>query len=176
MTSLLASAMGEAFDALPNPLRAFHSPDGPTTWRGTVTIETGSTPQARALARMSGFPSRPGTGPFDLTITPDGDRETWRRDYGGHVLTSRWSAGPDGTLEERIGPLRIRLRPERRDNTLRLQVVALRVGALPAPAALRGQGGGTESVDNQGRIAFDVESRALGLGRLIRYFGHLTRV
>ncbi|MEM7491542.1 MAG: DUF4166 domain-containing protein [Pseudomonadota bacterium] len=175
MTPLLARAMGDAFATLPAPIQAFHSPDGPTEWRGDVTVETGSTPQARAMSRMCGFPGRRGTMPFGLTITPDGEEEVWHRDYGGHVLRSRQGLGPDGTLEERLGPLRIRLQPEAGDGTLRLEVVALRIGALPAPALLRGQGGGTEGVDAEGRVTFDVESRAPGLGRLIRYHGHLAR-
>lgn len=174
MTSLLARAMGEEFESLPGPLKAFHAPSGPTTWVGEVTIEPGSTPQARAMSRMSGFPSRNGTLPFRLTMTPEGDQELWRRDFDGHILKSRQSLGPNGTIEERLGPLRIRLRPTLRDDALRLEVAALRIGALPAPAVLRGQGGGTEAVDDQGRVTFDVESRAPGLGRLIRYSGHLS--
>ncbi|MEM8851843.1 MAG: DUF4166 domain-containing protein [Pseudomonadota bacterium] len=176
MISLLARAMGDAFFTLPPELQTFHSPDGPSSWAGDVTIETGSTPQARALARMSGFPPRKGTFPFRLTITPEGEDEVWKRDYDGHVLTSRQSLGPKGTIEERLGPLRVGLRPEAQGETLRMEVAALRIGALPTPAVLRGQGGGTEGVDAEGRITFDVESRAPGLGRLIRYSGHLTRV
>lgn len=175
MTPLLARAMGDAFTDLPEKLQTFHSPDGPTTWAGEVTVKLGSTPQARAMSRLSGFPSRKGTFPFQLTMTPEGDQEIWRRDFDGHILTSRQRLGSKGTIEERLGPLRIRLRPKLQGDGLRLDVVALRLGALPAPPVLRPQGGGTEDVDAKGRITFDVESRAPGLGRLIRYFGYLSR-
>jgi hypothetical protein len=170
--SLLSDAMGAGFDTLPDALRAFHSPDGRSEWVGEVTVEPAEKPQARALARLSGFPGRPGTRPFAMVLMPGDETETWRRDFGGHVLTSRLRPGPDGTLDERLGPLGIRLRPVAIDGGLRLDVISLRVMALPAP--LRPQGGGTERVDAEGRVTFDVESHAPGLGRLVRYHGHLS--
>ncbi|WP_298430221.1 DUF4166 domain-containing protein [uncultured Jannaschia sp.] len=170
MTGLIARGMGPAFDGLPAPLRALHGAGG--LWRGTVTVETGRA-VARRLALAIGLPSEAGTVPFSLEIQPDGTGEVWTRRFGPHVFRSYLGPGPDGTVLERIGALRVRMRPEPVPGGLHLRIVGAGLGAVIAPAWLAGRGGGMETVEGDG-VRFDVSGRAPGLGRVIRYHGTLA--
>lgn len=169
MTSLIARAMGPAFDDLPAPLRALHGRGG--LWRGTATVETGGT-LARRITRAMGLPTVAGTGPFSLEIAADGRDEVWTRRFGTHVFASRLGPGPDGTVLERIGAIRVQMRPEPVPDGLRLRIIGAGIGLVMAPARLVGEGGGLETAEGRG-LRFDVGGHAPGLGRVIRYHGVL---
>ncbi|UWQ17503.1 DUF4166 domain-containing protein [Jannaschia sp. M317] len=172
MTSLFARALGPAFAALPEPLRRLHAPVGQRVWRGTAHLTQGGW-FARRLARGAGFPVTEGPVPLDLTITTTAEGEVWTRHFGGHRLSSTLSALPDGQIAERIGPFVLILRPRIDGEALLIPVVGMRLGPLPLPSGLAPRGGGRETTVAE-CVAFDVDSRLPGLGRILRYRGTLT--
>lgn len=172
--SALYAVLREVVRDLPAPLRAFHASDTGAVWTGTVTVEQGGA-IARLLCRAGGFPPAGAGQKMRMSITADGDGEIWHREFSGHVMRTRVRQLDETQIAERLGPFEVRMRPHIEDGALRMPVTGLRVLGIPLPAALLGGSGGREEVTADGRIAFHVRSRLIGLGPLITYHGTLER-
>lgn len=172
-----ARAIGPAFDALPEPIRALHETPGRSLWRGEAVTEGASGPLAGLIAAMVGFPRAQATCAAEVAIEADGDRSIWRRRIGGHAfasILSRPRAG--GRVRERFGPLCMELSLTPEAGRLVYRVEGWRLGPIPLPRALGPSTRAHEEVDAEGRFVFDVEISLPLLGRLVRYRGWLVRV
>ncbi|GIT89961.1 hypothetical protein JANAI62_05550 [Jannaschia pagri] len=168
MTSLYARVMGDAFGHLPTALAHFHGGTG--RWSGTAHLRQGSR-LARGAARLAGYPDTSGPVPLVLTITADGDTETWQRAFDGHTVTTRQrQAGPEH-IAETVGPSTLLMRPTVSGRALTMGVTGSRLGPLPLPPVLHG--GGREEADGDS-IHFDVTAHVTGIGLLIGYAGTLS--
>lgn len=172
-----ARALGDDFDALPDPIRALHETPGVSVWNGRARTWGAATPPARLVARLFGFPPDQDDAPVQVCIDADGDRSIWRRRIGGHDFSSVLSRpGPDGAIHERFGPLTFRLRLSRDGARLIYAIQGWALGPIPLPRFLAPATDTFETVDDHGRFVFDVAIGLPLLGRMVRYRGWLERV
>jgi len=95
--------------------------------------------------------------PVKVTITSDDKQETWVREFDGQPFSSNLSLDEGGFMQERFGPLSIRLGLELRNEKLLYPVMRGRVfGFIPFPTFLMPQSISHEEVDEKGRFVFDV--------------------
>lgn len=173
---LYPRAIGPAFDALPEPIRALHETPGRSLWRGRAMTEGASGPLAALAAWVIGFPKGQADCEAEVAIDADGERSIWRRRIGGHGFASILSRPRDGgRLSERFGPLSMDLVLTPEDGRLVYRVEGWRAGPIPLPKVLGPTTEAFEAVDGEGRFVFDVTIRAPLLGRLVRYRGWLRR-
>jgi hypothetical protein len=170
-TSLFASLLGDAFDALPSPLRRLHLRTGTARWHGEVEVVRGRS----LLALLCGWATRlppAGTGPIEVEIIADDGREQWTRHIAGHAMRSRLRA-VDGLLDERLGLVDFRFRLSSVDHDIVWTVVGVRVlGLLPLPAAWFSQVRARESAEGE-RYRFEVTAALPLAGPLVHYRGWL---
>lgn len=168
---LYRKALGDAFHALPEALKRFHSSDPVALYSGMAVLEQGGW-AARVAARLAGYPTMSGSVPIRLTITRDDTTEVWERHFGDHRVRSVQRPGPNGTILEAIGPVTVVMTLHVSDGALHMPVIGMRGAGLPVPRGVLRPSGGVETAEGVG-IAFDVSASALGLGRVIRYRGRL---
>ncbi len=168
--------MGDAFDALPREVRAFHDGQGPHRWSGTATIRRGRGPLARLAALAFRFPEAGEAVPVSVLVEPSGAGEAWTRDFGGHVLRSRQWAGSrrgERLLFERFGPICVGAALVRDGDRLRLVHRRATCLGLPLPRWLWPSGEAVETASD-GWFCFDVTIRAPLIGLVVAYRGRLT--
>jgi hypothetical protein len=99
--------LGDAYEALPAPIRAMHDLDQSITAQGRANVDRGATFGARIIAAVTGFPPAGRDIPVTVEFRLRGGREIWRRDFAGRVLLSTQEEGRgrfDRLLCERFGP------------------------------------------------------------------------
>src|SRR5215468_4121917 len=122
MSGLYRRLLGAAFDSLPPTLRDFHDVEHERHFRADFRITRGRGWLRRLVCWLGGLPPAGEQVPLRLRVVPEGDRERWVRDFGGHRLESvQWTA--DGLLIEAIGPMRLALRVTVDGPALRLETV-----------------------------------------------------
>lgn len=170
---LFRRVLGEAFDTLPPQVLALHSVDRRALWRGEATITRGRHVVARLCARIAGLPPAGEGTPTSVEFHVHEGGETWRRDFGGARMVSRFRAR-DGRLRERLGPMEFVFALEARDGQILWKAIRVRVlGVLPLPAAWFSRVHCRER-EVAGRYEFLVDAALPWVGPLIRYEGWLT--
>ncbi|WP_157960180.1 DUF4166 domain-containing protein [Albibacillus kandeliae] len=177
MTSpLFERALGsETFAALPPNLRALHDVTGVRVWRGLADVERGTSLIARTAGRLFGLPPAASGMAVTVTMTSDGEGETWQRQFGTFSLQSRLGlAGPPGSglIWERMGPVRATVPLALTGQGLGWPISSIRLLGLPLPRALLPRSEVTES-DRDGKAWFDVKLTLPVGGLLVRYRGWL---
>lgn len=163
------------FFNLPDSLRALHSIRGRGQYAGRVGVERGTHPLARLCAAIAGLPPSMADAPLQVEFTAAAKVETWRRDFGGHPMTSRLRCRK-GLLCERLGPIQFRFLLHTADGAIYWNVDGVRLlGLLPLPVALFGRVQCRER-EHEGRYEFRVEATLPLVGPLIRYEGWLEPV
>ena len=171
---LFRQVLGEAFDTLPPQVRAIHSIETRDTWRGEATITRGTHPIANLCARIAGLPPTRERAPTSVEFVVDPAGETWRRDFGGARMVSRYRAR-NGRLRERLGPMEFVFALEAREGEIFWSTVGVwLLGVLPLPSSWFTQVRCRERAF-EGRYEFLVEASMPLIGRLIRYEGWLAR-
>ncbi|SFK73252.1 DUF4166 domain-containing protein [Falsiroseomonas stagni] len=172
MRPLFARLLGEdAFARLPPAVRRLHEGG---VFAGEAAVEGPEGVLTRLAAWLVGFPASAARVPVRVTITRDGEGETWERDFGRRRFRSHMVPVATG-LEERFGPLSFRVAVPADNTGLRVVVQGWRCLGVPLPLALAPLGDARESEDAEGRFRFDVTVRMpLGLGRVVRYRGWLA--
>ena len=172
--SLFGQVLGDAFHTLPQRIRDIHSIAARESWRGEATITRGTHPIANLLARIVGLPPSGARTPTTVEFVVEDGSETWRRDFGGARMVSRYRAR-GGRLRERLGPMEFVFALEARDGEIFWRTVGVRLfGVLPLPASWFTQVLCRER-EFEGRYEFLVEASMPLIGRLIRYEGWLVR-
>ena len=162
---LFARLLGEAWGALPQPIRALHESGRA---QGTASITRGAGLLARLAGGLVGFPPA-GETPLRFTVTPG---QSWVRQFGRHRFTSHLSAR-HGLLRERFGPLALEMALLPQGGALHWQPRRFSLLGLPLPLALGPRVRAVESV-RDGRYHFDVELGHALTGLVIRYRGWLV--
>jgi hypothetical protein len=171
MPTLFRTLLGDAFDRLPEPVRALHDAALPARFVGEARVSPARGLLARAVARWLGFPVHACVAAIAVTIEAAGGGEHWTRDFPPRPMRSRlWPVG--GRLRERFGPVTVDFLLRADDASLVWKPVALRLFGLPLPAALRRGIEAREWVE-KGRYRFAVHGALPGLGTLVRYEGWL---
>jgi len=172
--SLFEQVLGDRFERLPAVTRAIHRPDPVLLLDGTADVDGAETRAGRTLARLFSFPGHARGAKLRVVIEADPDgSEAWTRVWPDRTMRSVMTA-PDpagGTVEERFGSLRVRLRLDADDAGLTLTPLAARWRALPLPLWLF-RIAASERADCD-RHLFDVAIALPLVGRLVHYRGSL---
>ncbi|MEZ5669390.1 MAG: DUF4166 domain-containing protein [Alphaproteobacteria bacterium] len=169
--------LGDAWAALPAPVRALHEAGPLMAATGLATVERGRNPLARLVAALFRFPRAGVDVPVRVEIAAANGRETWRRDFAGRRFASTQEAGTgrfERLVVERFGPFAFGLAPVVETGRLRLVPCRWTLCGLPMPRALVPRGDAFEAVED-GRFAFDVEIALPLIGRVVRYRGRLQQ-
>jgi hypothetical protein len=167
--------LGTAFDSLPQAVRGLHDFDVERAAEGRATVERGSGWIAQRIARTFGFPPAGEDVPVSVTFRRDGDREMWRRNFGGAEFSSIQEEGrgrSDRLLCERFGPCAFGLALVVDDGRLRLIIRRWSIFGLPMPLSLAPACEAYEC-ETDGRFCFFVEIRYWFIGLIVRYRGWL---
>ena len=168
--------LGDAYDALPAPLRELHDLNGDMIAEGAATVTRGSGPLARLAAAVMGFPAAGENVPLRVDFKLENGRETWTRIFAGRSFHSTQEAGR-GRFEwlvcERFGPLGAGMALVLDEGRLRLVVRRWSVFGIPLPVALAPRGDSFEYAEN-GRFHFHVEIGHPFTGLIVGYKGWLV--
>jgi hypothetical protein len=173
---LYRRVLGDAWDRLPEPIRAMHDLRDERTATGTATIERGTGWPARLVARLFGFPQAGRDVPVTVTFRRREGAEVWRRRFAGRSFASVQSAGRgrfDKLLAERFGPFVFGLALVLEEDRLRLVLRRWSFLGVPLPLWLAPRGDSHEHAD-QDRFNFHVEISHPLMGLIVRYRGWLT--
>lgn len=171
---LYRRVMGEGFDRLPEVTRRLHRGRPAVIVEGEAVVAPAENAIARLIAARFGLPRDEGRVPVRVVIESRDGREYWTRFFADRPMRSVMSAAPDGLIEERFGPVAIRMRLVPRGDGLDMQRVSGRLWGVPLPGFLLPRITAEERVDEGGRHRFEVEIRLPWLGRLIAYRGYLV--
>lgn len=169
--------LGEAWHALPEPVRALHDNTGALDTEGMATVQRGANPMARLVASLMGFPHAGRDVPVKVSFRVTEGREKWRRDFGGRAFESFQEEGRgrfERLVVERFGPLAFAMALVVDEDRLRVIVRRWSAFGIPMPLWLAPRGEAYESAEG-GRFNFHVEIAHPLMGRIVRYDGWLVR-
>ena len=170
--------LGEAWNDLPEPIRAMHDLRGTLIAEGRASVERGSGLLARIVAMIFQFPPAAGDVPVRVTFRAEDGREVWQREFGRYRFSSIQEEGCgafERLLCERFGPFSFGLALVMANGRLRLVARGWRFLGIPLPTALVPNGEAYEHADD-GRFNFHVEIRQRFIGLIVRYQGWLIPV
>ena len=164
----LQTCLGEGFDQLPETVRRAHV--GTIRLSGQACVTRGGT-IANIVANAMGLP--PAADRTAMTVEGDHlpDRMIWSRRFGDRKFESCFQL-QQGRLIESLGPFRLRLRLDVRDQRLRYLLERVTLFGIPVPRSLAPSLEAWEG-ERDGRYDFAVEVRLPLIGRLVRYEGLL---
>jgi hypothetical protein len=169
--------LGEAWDALPAPVRAMHSCAASQAAAGQADVRRGRNPLARLVAWVIGFPAAGEQVPVHVVFTPNAGGERWTRTFAGRSFSSVQMVG-DGRsahlLRERFGPLSFDMALVVEAARLSLVVRRWSVWGMPLPLFLAPDGNSYETVVSD-RFHFHVEIGHRLIGLIVGYHGWLER-
>lgn len=169
---LLARAMGAAFGALDDVLQGHHRGRPVVMAQGAAAVMGATNPVGRVLARLLGLPPEGSNVPFRVLIEARQGREHTTRWFGETALRSVRRVAGEGLIEERLGPLRLRLAPVYGSAGLEMTTVGGRLGRLPLPRGLLPRLTLTEQPEPR-RLRLDGDLRLPVIGRIFGYRGWL---
>lgn len=171
---LYRRVMGDGFDRLPEVTRRVHRGRPAVIAEGEAVVAPPENFVTRFLARRFGLPLDEGRIPVRVVIESRDGREHWTRFFADRPMRSVMSLASEGLIEERFGPVAIRMRLVPRGDGLDMQRVSGRLWGVPIPGFLLPVIKAEERVDEGGRHRFEVEIALPLLGRLIAYRGYLV--
>lgn len=169
--SLYRRVLGDALDRLPIPVRALHELSESTEFSGDAEVIAATNVIAKAVAWMTGFPTRSYRCTARVRIDIDDDGETWHRDFDGHRFHSRLRCH-EGVLVEQLGPHRISFRLDTDSTQLSMHPVAWKTLGIPLPRLFWPSISARETAVD-GCFHFDVASGFPWIGSVIHYRGSL---
>jgi hypothetical protein len=170
--------LGEAWDALPAPLRTMHELTGSLSASGLATVERGSSLAARLIAGIFRFPNLGANIPVTVSFHVDDSREVWHRDFADRGFTSTQEEGRgrfERLLCERFGPFSFGLALVMDGTRMSLVLRSWSLFGIPLPLALAPRGAAYEHVE-EGRFCFHVEIAHRWAGLIVRYRGWLMPI
>ena len=174
--ALYRRVLGEAWDSLPEPLRAMHDLDGERSADGVAVVERGSGLLARLVAFVIGLPPAGADIPVTVSFRAEHGREHWQRNFAGRVFSSVQAQGRgrfESLVCERFGLLNVGMAPVRRERTPAARGPPLEHVRRPAAAGV----GATREfirVRAGGAFSFHVEIAHPFTGLIVRYRGWLV--
>jgi hypothetical protein len=173
---LYRRVLGEAWEALPKPLRDMHDLKDNLVAEGVSAVDRGSSLLARLIGAIMGFPKAGKDIPVRVDFRRENGREIWQRDFAGRVFSSTQEEGRgrfEGLVCERFGPLGFGLALVLDGGRMNIVVRRWSAFGIPMPLVLAPTGEAHESADD-GRFNFHVEMRHPLAGLIVRYRGWLT--
>ncbi len=173
---LYRRVLGEAWDALPEPLQRIHDLKTSLIAEGLAQVDRGSGVLARLAAAIMRFPKAGKDIPVRVDFRKQEGREHWQRSFGGRAFSSTQEEGRgrfERLLCERFGPLAFGLALVLDGGRMRLVVRRWTCFGVPLPVALAPRGEAYEHVTD-GRFCFFVEIGHPLIGLIVRYRGWLV--
>jgi Domain of unknown function (DUF4166)/Saccharopine dehydrogenase NADP binding domain len=168
--------LGDAYEAMPAPLRQMHDLKDEMAAEGVATVTHGNGLLARVAAAVVGFPRAGENVPLRVDFKVENGRERWTRSFAGRTFhsTQEQGHGRDAWLVcERFGPLKVSIALVLDDGRLRLVVRRWSLFAIPMPLWLA-PGGDTYEYAADGRFHFHVEIGHPWIGPIVGYQGWLV--
>lgn len=170
---LYAALLGDAWQSLPEEIRAMH--DHARAAQGRASVERGSSILSRLAAWLVGFPEASADTPVRVDFETDKGEETWTRTFGEHRFSSRQFEGrgrSERLLCERFGPLSFAMALVAGEGRLSLVLRRWSLFGLPLPMFLCPRSTSYEAVED-GRFRFHVEISHPLTSMIVRYRGWL---
>jgi hypothetical protein len=171
--------LGEAWDALPLPLRSMHTiGSGEQRAEGFARVETGKNVLTRMLAALYGFPRSEEHVPVKVSFHRKGNGEVWQRDFAGRKFSTFQVEGQgyaDRLLGEKFGPVTFWMALVWKEGRLHSVTRRWSVFGVPLPLALAPSVSVYEDVDGED-FCFHVEVKHSLLGLIVKYDGKLQVV
>jgi len=166
-------ALGESFHSLPAPVQAFHSA-GNRSFAGQADITRSRSPYGALILKLAGFPPAGSAVPVTVTVEETATAELWTRDFNGHLTRSTIRfTGKAGIIEERLGPLTLRMQLSASPKGLHYGILSASIYGIKAPRFLLPKSDTWETQDSAGNFHFNVTATAFLARRLIHYQGSL---
>lgn len=170
--TLFQRLLGAGFYHLAPELKAMHSRRGVRQSKGVCTVERGRGVLARLACSVLGLPRSMRDAPFHVDVDAQPDSETWQRSFGGAPMRSRLRVDA-GLLQDKTGPLRLRLRLLRIDKELHWVAEQGRVFSVFALPGRWLDGIRYREFATEGRYHVELDVRLPVFGTLLRYSGWL---
>jgi hypothetical protein len=168
--------LGDAYHAMPAPLREIHDLKDKMAAEGRATVTRGNGLLARVAAAIVGFPHAGENIPVRVDFKLENGRERWTRTFAGRTFHSTQEPGrgrDEWLLCERFGPLKVGMALVLDDGRLRLIVRRWSVLGIPLPLFLA-PGGDSYEYAADGRFHFHVEIGHRWTGPIVGYQGWLV--
>jgi len=172
---IFGQILGAAFESLPQKLRAFHGSKADRLWTGNAEIIAATTPMAKLVARLFGFPRENGNSPVSVSVSVHENSERWTRNFDGNRFDSVLQPGHGKNkylMIEQFGYVKVALALVCKDGRLWFIPRNWSVFGIPMPKFLMPGGDSFEYEDN-GIFQFNVIIKAPFIGRLVSYRGWL---
>ncbi len=173
MTPLYRRMLGDRFELLSPMVRHLHDLQGPTTWKGTASVERGKNPFARLAGWLTSLPPAGEDVALKVSFAPDAQGETWERHFGSSRFCTRQFAR-NGWLCERAGPATFQFSLVVEDGALVLALAGMHFIGLPVPRFLQPSIVTREEQAADGTYRFSVSSQLPVIGLLVAYRGWLA--
>ncbi|MGF9563693.1 SDR family oxidoreductase [Neorhizobium sp. JUb45] len=170
---LYRRVMGQAYDALPLPMRDIHDVFGDAGAAGKATVTRGRSRLAGLIADLVRFPP-PGEYDLHVSFEEEGGVERWTRDFGGHVFVSELSQS-GRHLVERFGPMRFYFDLPSDASGLTMIMKKWTIFRVPMPLSLAPKSVAREWGEGED-FWFDVPVALPLIGDLVHYRGRLRRL
>jgi hypothetical protein len=168
--------LGDAWDSLPQPLRAMHDLQTEFSAEGVAEVERGTSLLARLAAWVIGFPAQGRDIPLTVSFQVFDKREHWKRAFAGQAFASTQEEGTgrfERLLCERFGPCNFAMALVCEDGRMRLVLRHWTLLGIPLPLALAPRIDAHESAED-GCFHFHVAITHPLIGLIVRYRGWLV--
>ena len=172
---LFQAALPKRWHDMPEQWRQLHEVWDQELFRGEASVRRGGSVAAGLLCRLFGFPPSAEKVEVQVTMTRQGGREIWQRDFDGRRFYSVLRGVRPGQVSEQFGPFRFLLDLTGEGDRMGMEVRAGWFLGLPWPRALLPRSDTFEFVQD-GRVQFDVNLSLPLIGALVRYRGWLVPV
>ena len=169
---LYARVMGANFAALPEVTRQLHRGRPAIVAEGEAAVLGAQHAIGRVIARLFGLPAEASRVPVRVLIESRDGREYWTRFFDGKPMRSVMQRAGEGLIEERFGPVALRMMLVARPDGLDMVRHSGRLGWLPLPQLLLPTIKAEERVQGK-HHRFDVEVGLPLIGRVVAYRGYL---
>lgn len=173
-TPLFRRVLGASFDKLPTRIREMHDRNERKLVQGECKVSRGNNPINNIVAKLLGLPPAGNDVPVSVDFDPQGECEYWTRHFGTHRMRSIYSRHDKDSLIEKLGFVRLCLRPQSSEDGLRTEIKRVWVLGLAVPNWLSPRIHAEESEHN-GRVYFDVSAHLPFTGLLVHYRGWLKQ-
>lgn len=174
--TLYRTLLGEAFDVLPEKIRAMHS--GAARAEGRADITRGTSPLARLICSLARVPQTGEGVPVVTTFEQIENGERWTRVFDGEAFCTDMlidPSAPHPRLTEKFGPFVFRLKMIAHRDGIDLIPESVGLWGLPLPKLLCPEAIGLERVKD-GSYHFNVSVRFPLAGEILSYQGSIEPV
>ena len=174
-STIFQAILGSAFGKLPPALKAFHSDSADRIWTGKAETFAASSPIAKLVAGLFGFPDTSGKILASVSIITHKNSERWTRNFDGNKFISILRPGSGRNqhlMVEQFGYIKFSVALAWKDKKLWFIPQNWSIWGIPLPRFLM-PGGDSFEYEKDGRFHFNVNIEAPLIGRLASYRGWL---